>query len=103
MNNFEKYEYVDYTYLSDLLKSLDKKILICNEEEKFNEVLKKMDKKIKVCGYLDNDSKALDALKERDGIVIISKNGDTDINRIERQFELAKKLNKEVIGFISVR
>ena len=103
LNNFEKYEYVDYTYLSDLLKSLDKKILICNEEEKFNEVLKKMDKKIKVCGYLDNDSKALDALKERDGIVIISKNGDTDINRIERQFELAKKLNKEVIGFISVR
>ena len=62
-----------------------------------------MDKKIKVCGYLDKDSKALDSLKERDGIVIIIKNGHTEINRIERQLELTKKLNKEVIGFISIR
>ena len=103
LNNFDKCEYVDYAYLGDLLKHLNKKILICNEEEKIADDLKKMDKKIKVCGYLDKDSKALDSLKERDGIVIIIKNGHTEINRIERQLELTKKLNKEVIGFISIR
>ena len=92
----------DYSYLKSVIKNLgNKKILLCNEFDEYNDDLKKLDKRLVVCGTLDSDEKAIDALKGVDGVILTNKYWKTTNSRLQKQIDILNKNNKEIIGVIN--
>ncbi len=101
INGFEKVVFNDDEYLKSVLRSFgDKKVFLCTDNEKLKE---KIGNEIRCFGTLDIDNKAVDELRESDGVILSSEIGKTEYKLIERQIEVAKRNDKEVFGIISIR
>ena len=59
-------------------------------------------KRIDVGGNLDNDSKTLSDLKKVDGVILVSKLWDTDYDSLQRQIDIVKNAEKNVVGVIGL-
>ena len=56
-----------------------------------------------VASSLSKDNKAVEEIKNFDDVIIITKVDESKLEDIKRQIETALNLNKNVIGFISLR
>lgn len=102
IDKLNKVDTNDYSYLKSVIKNLNnKKILVCNGFIENDEDLKQLDKRLVVLGTLDNDEKAIDALKSVDGVILTNKYWKTNSNSLQKQIDILKKNNKDIIGVIN--
>ena len=91
----------DFDYINNIIDAMNNKaIVISNEYKEINQNLKN---RAKLIGPLDKDANAINEIKKCDGIVLIVRILETKHNSIQRQIEIAKRFNKEILGFISLR